>query len=101
MLTVGDTTIRVVASEKSGVHWSSLTGSKVTIVGVVRHIDGEYVLMPRNVDDVTVQHSEVIAPAQSSGNFPTSEVLGGSMLASIASVLAYWFARSRTLIPSV
>lgn len=102
ILTVGDATIRVVASEKSGVHWSALTGSRVTITGIVRHIDGEYVLMPRSMDDVVVQHDEVItSAAQSSSNFPTGEVVGGSMLASIAGILAYWFVRSRTLIPSV
>ncbi len=101
MLTVGDEIIRVVASEQSGVHWSALNGSRVAIAGVVRHLDGEYVLMPRSVDDVVVEHDEIIAPAQSASNFPTNSVVGGSMLASIAGVLAYWFARSRTLIPSV
>lgn len=93
--------VRVVASTQSGIRWSTLTGTRVAITGVVRHLDGEYVLMPRTVDDVTVQHDEAIAPAPATPQFPTRSVLGGGVLTSTAGLLGYWFVRSRALIPSL
>lgn len=98
---LGDSTVRVIASAQSGIRWSTLAGNHVTIVGVVRHLDGEYILMPRSMDDITVQHEETIAPARSAPHFPTRTVVGGGVLTSTAGMLGYWFVRSRALIPSL
>lgn len=99
----GEHTIRVVARTESGIVWSSLGSTHVVLTGVLRHQDGELVLMPRTADDVVAQHDEAITAvaAPTSTGFPTRTVVGGGVLTSTAGVLGYWFIRSRTFIPNL
>lgn len=95
--------LSVNAHDYTGIVWSSLSTTSLVITGVVRTIDGQLVLMPRNMDDVVAQ--TVIAPATANTNspsFPTKPVAGGALVTSALGALSYWFARSRTtLIPSI
>lgn len=100
-LAIGDNTVRIVAGTHTGITWSTIGSSRVAVVGVMRHLDGEYVVMPRSADDITVETQESIAPAISIPQFPTRSIVGGGILMSTAGILGYWFLRSRTLIPQV
>ncbi len=98
---VGDTEIAVVSHDATGIHWSSLTATSVTITGIVRVKNGELVLMPRSIDDVTEEQPTpaVISAAAPISGFPVRPVAGSAAVLGTLSTLGYWLVRSRTLIP--
>jgi len=96
--------IIVDAYKTTGIVWSSLTSSELTITGVLRHLNNENVLMPRSAADVVENHEAVIAAATNtrhSSPIPLKPIAGGGLVTGTLGALGYWFTKSRTLIPAV
>ncbi len=103
-LLVDGQNISVEAYKTSGLIWSKLTSSDLIITGVLRHINNEDILMPRNQADVVEDHDAVISAAavtQHSNPLPLKPIAGGGLVMSTLGSLGYWFKKSKTLIPSV
>ncbi len=92
------------AYKTTGIIWSSLTSSELTITGILRHLGNEDVLMPRTTADVVEDHSAAISAAANTKHstpIPLKPLAGGGLVASSLGAFGYWFTKSRTLIPSV
>jgi hypothetical protein len=102
ILQVDDQNVTIEASKTSGIIWSSLTSSTLTITGVLRHINGAAVLMPRATADVIMDEPIIISSASSAtrSSFPLKPVAGGGLATGTLGALGYWFIKSKTLIPT-
>lgn len=94
------TTVTVKADDGTGITWSSLTSTNVTIVGVLRITEDGAMVMPRSRNDLQQEEREVISAASLNSASSTFPWVGAGLLTSSVGALGYWFARSRNLIPS-
>lgn len=94
--------VRAKAMDGTGVRWSTLNASTVTIIGVLRQTADGPVVMPRSPQDVTVQESVAAIVGASLPEKPPGAApwIGAGLLTSTVGTLGYWLARSRNLIPS-
>ena len=103
-LIVDDATgeLTVVANDKTGMTWSNLHASTVTITGIVRHIDGQSRLYPRDVTDVWQETPENVVDDESIASAVTRPpnimpwVGLGLLIFSLATIV-FWFMRGRKL----
>jgi len=84
-----------IAHSKTDVRWSGIDSSKVQLVGVVRHIDGEARLYPRSSDDVRTIEQEGAPVATSTKESGTDmySTIGIALAIGAVSTLFYWYAR--------
>ena len=108
VLALSDTTsILIVDSAKIGLAKLLHPNDIVTITGILSHQDGRVVIIPRTKDDIELQTTDEPAAASNTTAItapppPKSPVpyVGGSILASGAGALGYWFVKSKKLIPT-
>lgn len=103
-LKVNGQDLTVDAYKTTGIIWSSLTSSELTITGILRHLKNEDILMPRSQTDVIQDQVATISAATNtkhSTSIPLKPLAGGGLVASSLGALGYWFIKSRTLIPAV
>lgn len=95
-------TIIAVAYSKTGLTWLDLPSSHLKITGVVRHIDGEALLYPRDANDIEFVTDDLIPMATVAGSIDTESTASINWLPYLAyvlfggtlSVLVFWFLRS-------
>lgn len=93
-LDVDGVTVEITAKAPTGISWSALGGSTLTVTGVLRRIDGEVDILPRGPSDIVVEAGTVgAATALADHQAPW---LGAGLLTSTVGALGYWFRRSRT-----
>ena len=90
----------IVAYMKTGLSWLDLPSSNLKITGVVRHIDNETLIYPRNADDVEFieESSPSFSPIAGGVTTETTNIdwlsyLAYVLLGGTLSVLAFWFLR--------
>lgn len=101
-LLVDGAELTVVANTHTDVTWGGITASRIAITGVVRATANGLVLMPRSQNDIvpvteTALDVATVVAAASGGS--AEPFIGGGLLAGALGALAYWFRRSRNLIP--
>lgn len=95
-----DGQITVIAHANSGIHLSNLSGSRISITGVLRRFGEDVRLYPRSQSDISVL-TEDTAPGPEEELLPVAKTqsaypwIGGGLATSSIGVLAYWYIRNK------
>ena len=92
----------IIAYSKTGLSWLDLPSTHLKITGIIRHINGETLIYPRDSNDIEFITDDPMILTPITGSIDATTTIGINWLSYLAyallggtlSVLAFWFLRS-------